>query len=173
MNGNGGPSYKDVAFTRVTSTNHWARDLNPHSRGAGSGKVANGSPGYWREAPSVIRTGGITGTLPSQPRRLRSHSASLDTQDHPPSPPSTPSTAHHPPSSPVSLRPAHPPPPPITPAAQKTPPTTPSATLPQTPRLTHSPGTDQEQPVPKQKGKCNIMACMKKKKTLERDTVTA
>ena len=83
-----------------------------------------GTPSYLGGRPRVIRTGGITGTLPSQSRIAVVPPSS---QPHPPPPPIT---------SP------HPPPPPITsppPTSNQTPPPTPSPPLPHAPRLTQVP----------------------------------
>lgn len=149
--------YRDAEFARVTSTKYWARDLNPHSREGNSGTRSNGSLGYLGDAPSIVRTGGITGTLPSRPRLLSNDG-------------STPSAPHgHPPAPPPPIPSGHPPPPPIT--SQETLPTTPSASPPRAPRLTQVPEKEQEKSQPmkkeqekpqlaneKEKGKCISIA---------------
>lgn len=155
--------YRDAEFARVTSMKHWVRDLNPHNpltEGSNSATRSNGSPSFLGNSSKVIRTGGITGTLPSQ------RSKSDTSNGHPPSPPissqqtppTTPSSHHpppvisqqtlpatpswsHPPPPPVTSQPttpslSHPPPPPIT--SRQTPPTTPSSTPPCAPRLTRT-----------------------------------
>ena len=64
--------YQDVEFSRTTSTRNWGKDFNPqhhrHRQDGGFSPSAGLSPRLQNNhhAPKVIRTGGITGTLPSQ-----------------------------------------------------------------------------------------------------------
>lgn len=92
-NNENGPLYQDVEFTRTTSTKHWGGDLNPlvRKRKDGLTSAAREShnsthPSYLRDTPRVIRTGGITGTLPSQ-SLLPSSTASPSTPQIPSQPP--------------------------------------------------------------------------------------
>ena len=117
--------FQNVEFTRTTSTKLWSRDANPHNARRDGKPAAMNHHHLGGDNPKVVRTGGITGTLPSHsllPQSSSSSSSSLA--------PSTATTSSLPPTS-----------------RDTTPPPTPSPkTIPRAPRLTQTPQAQRKKP---------------------------